>query len=90
MKCLCLISYEEQMLDTLSRREVDALMAEAFTYDEVLRKSGHYLVSEALQTVRMATTVRVRNGQVSLTAGPLQTPAVRPTEAGTPGRRHAT
>jgi hypothetical protein len=70
MKCLRLISYEEQTLAALSMRKMDAFIAEAFAYDEVLRKSGHYLVSEALQPVRTATTVRVRNGQVSVTAGP--------------------
>jgi hypothetical protein len=70
MKCLCLISYEEQTLDALFKREVDALMTEAFVYAEVLCKSGHYLVSEVLQPVRTATTVRVWNSQVSGTTGP--------------------
>ncbi len=70
MKYLCLISYEEQTLDALSTRELDALIDEAFAYDEVLRKSGHDLVSDALQPVRTATTVRIRNGKVSVTDGP--------------------
>jgi hypothetical protein len=51
MKYLCLIYYEEQKLDALSTRELDALMDLALAYDEVLRKSGHYLVSGALQPV---------------------------------------
>ncbi len=59
MKYLCLISYEEQKLDALSTRKLDALIDEAFAWG--LRKSGHYLVSDALQPVRMATTVRVRH-----------------------------
>jgi hypothetical protein len=70
MKFLCLIYYEEQTLDALSTRELDALIDEALAYDEVLRQSGHYLVSEALQPVRTATTVRIRNGKVSVTDGP--------------------
>jgi hypothetical protein len=40
------------------------------TYDEALRKSGHYVVSGALQRVRTATTVRTRNGKPFLTDGP--------------------
>ncbi len=70
MKYLCLIYYEEQKLNALSTRELDALIDEALAYDEVLRKSGHYLVSDALQSVQTATTLRVRNGKVSLTDGP--------------------
>ena len=70
MKYLCLIYIEEKKLDALSKRELDALIDEALAYDEVLRKSGHYLVSDALQSVQTATTVRVRNGKVSVTDGP--------------------
>jgi hypothetical protein len=39
-------------------------------YDERIRSSGHCLASEALQPVATATTVRVRNGKVSVTDGP--------------------
>jgi hypothetical protein len=39
-------------------------------YGESLRKSGRYLAAEALQRVDTATTVRVRDGRVSLTDGP--------------------
>jgi hypothetical protein len=70
MKYLCLIYFEEQKLNALSTHELDALIDEAFASDEVLRKSGHYLVSDALQPGQTATTVRVRNGKVSATDGP--------------------
>jgi hypothetical protein len=70
MKYLCLIYFEEQKLNALSKSELDALIDEAFAYDEVLRKSGHYLVSDALQPVQTARTVRIRNGKVSITDGP--------------------
>jgi hypothetical protein len=70
MKYLCLIYFEEKKLDALSKTELDALIDEALAYDEVLRKSGHYLVSDALQSVQTATTVRVQNGKVSITDGP--------------------
>jgi len=54
----------------MSKSELDALIGESLAYDEVLRKSGHYLVSEALQPVETATTVRIRNGKASITDGP--------------------
>jgi len=70
MKYLCLVYLEEKKLDAMSKSELDALIGESLAYDEVLRKSGHYLVSEALQPVETATTVRIRNGKASITDGP--------------------
>ncbi len=70
MKYLCLVYYDEKKLDALSQSEFDTLVGEALSYDEGLRKSGHYIVSDALQSVQTATTVRIRNGKVSTTDGP--------------------
>ena len=70
MKYLCLVYYDEKKLDALSENEEDALMDEVVAYREVLRKSGHYIASDALQPVRTAMTVRVRNGQISTSDGP--------------------
>jgi len=39
-------------------------------YDTAVRKSGHCIASEALESVQTATTVRVRNGKLSVTDGP--------------------
>lgn len=39
-------------------------------FDADIRASGHCIASEALQPVATATTVRVRNGKVSVTDGP--------------------
>jgi hypothetical protein len=36
----------------------------------VLRTSGHFIVAHALQSVRTATTARVRSGQVLVTDSP--------------------
>lgn len=41
-----------------------------FAYGEELRNSGHYIAGQALQSTDTATTLRVRNGQLSLTDGP--------------------
>ena len=47
-----------------------ALGAEALDYDDALRRSAHYIVSNALQPVRTATTVRVVHDKVLVTDGP--------------------
>ncbi len=70
MKYLCLVYVEEKKLDALSKSEFDALVAEALACDDVLRKSGHYIAAESLQSVQAATTVRTRNGKLSMTDGP--------------------
>lgn len=63
MKYLCLVYGEEQALQ-------DMPDSDCLAYDEALRASGHCIASEALQPVATATTVRVRNGKVSVTDGP--------------------
>jgi hypothetical protein len=63
MKYLCLVYSEERELEAVADGECVA-------YDAALRESGHCLASEALQPVQTATTVRVRNGRVSVTDGP--------------------
>jgi hypothetical protein len=63
MKYLCLVYSEERHLEAVPD-------VECVAYDARLRASGHCVASEALQPVATATTVRVRNGQVSITDGP--------------------
>src|SRR5262245_41256754 len=70
MKYLCMIYYEEEALDALTGSEYDALTAEALAYDEELRRGGHFIAAQALQPVRTATTVRIRNGKTTTTDGP--------------------
>ena len=70
MKYLCLIYEDERDLDALSENEWKDVVGECLAAEEELRRSGHVLASEALQSVRAATTVRVRNGRVAATDGP--------------------
>jgi hypothetical protein len=70
MKYLCLVYLEEKKLYALSKSESEALIKESLAYDDELRRSGHYIVSNALQPVRFATTVRAQRGNVSVTDGP--------------------
>jgi hypothetical protein len=70
MRFLCMVCYEQKVLDSLSRPEFDALVAEALAYDDELRNGGHYLYSGALQSVQTATTIRTQSGNVKITDGP--------------------
>src|SRR6516164_8675291 len=70
MKYLCMVIVYEKKLEALSSSELQTLDDESLAYDETLRKSGHFLAAQALQSVNTATTVRLRNGKLSLTDGP--------------------
>ncbi len=70
MKYLCLAYEEEDRLNALSREEWDTLRRETLDYVGYIRGRGYLISAEALQSVRTATTVRVRAGKVSLTDGP--------------------
>ena len=70
MKYLCLVYLDEKTWNALSRSEYDALVGEILDFREELRKNGRLIVADALQHVQPATTLRVRNGTVSVTDGP--------------------
>ncbi len=70
MKYLCLAYEEEGKLNALTQSEWHALREETLAYVAELRTRGHLIVTEALQSVHTATTVRVRNGKLSATDGP--------------------
>ena len=70
MKYLCLVYHDEKEIAALSERELDQRCDESLAVDEELKRSGNSLGCDALQPVATATTVRVRNGKVSLTDGP--------------------
>jgi hypothetical protein len=70
LKYLCLVYVDEKQLDALSHSEWTALTGECLAYGEGVRRSGHLIAAEALQSIRTATTLRVRNGKVSTTDGP--------------------
>lgn len=70
MKFLCLAYEEEATLNALTRPEWDALRRETLAYVEILQKSGHLILTNALQSARMASTVRVRDGGLAVLDGP--------------------
>jgi hypothetical protein len=70
MKYLCLVYGEEQKLDALSMAEADRLTDDSLGYDDVLEKRGHLVLAQALQSVRTATSIRVRDDEVDILDGP--------------------
>jgi hypothetical protein len=67
MKYLCLIYCDENKLHSLPDSPVDE---ECMAYGYSLEARGCRVASEALESVQTATTVRLRNGTVSITDGP--------------------
>ena len=63
MKYLCLVYGAESAIRTMDDHE-------CLAFDQGLRESGHCIASEALQPVETATTVRMRNGKMSVSDGP--------------------
>ena len=70
MKYICLGYMDPKKWETMSESEQNAMMDECFAYDDVLRKKGHFVGGEALQSARNATTLRWKNGMMSITDGP--------------------
>jgi hypothetical protein len=70
MRYLCLIHYDEKKLDTMAEADRSRLYAEAYAYYDELVRSGYGIAGEPLESVQSATTVRVRDGKVSVTDGP--------------------
>jgi hypothetical protein len=63
MKYLCLVYAEEQALDGIED-------AECMACGLAMDAGGYRVAAEALQPVHTATTIRVREGRVSITDGP--------------------
>lgn len=70
MKYICLGYIEPNKFENMSETERNTMVDECFTYDDELRKNGHFAGGEALQGPQTATTLRWKNGKVSITDGP--------------------
>jgi hypothetical protein len=70
MKYVCLGYIEDGKWESMSESQRSAMMEECFAYDDVLRKNGHFIGGEALQSARSAVTLRWQNGKVAVTDGP--------------------
>jgi hypothetical protein len=70
VKFLCLAYEAEQRLNDLTEVEWHALRQETLDYVEALQNDGQLLLAHPLQSARTASTLRIRNGDLSVTDGP--------------------
>lgn len=54
----------------MSEKEQSQVMGEYYSYTEELRQSGAYVAGDALQPTQTARSVRVRDGERTVTDGP--------------------
>lgn len=70
MKFVCLGYAEDGKWEAMSEAEREAMMEECFAYDDELRRNGHFVGGEALQSARTAVTLRWQDRKVVATDGP--------------------
>jgi hypothetical protein len=70
MKYLCTVFLDEKNLEALTKEELQTLDNESVAYDETLRRNGQLVAAQALQRVRTAATVQLKNGKPFITDGP--------------------
>jgi hypothetical protein len=70
MKYVCLGFADEAKFAAMPPEEAKKMMEECFAYDDELRRGGHFIGGEALDSIRNAVTLRMKNGQVEVTDGP--------------------
>ena len=64
------LGYMPEKFENMSDSERNTMFDECFTYDDELRKNGHFAAGEALQPANTAMTVYWKNGKVAVTDGP--------------------
>ena len=70
MKYICLGYTDEKWWDEHSEDERNDFIDKCFTYDDTLRRDGHFAGGEALQSSKNAITLGWRDGSVITTDGP--------------------
>jgi hypothetical protein len=70
MKFVCLGFIDESKFALIPQKDVQMMMEECFSYDDELRRGGHFVGGEALDSARNAVTLRTKNGELEVTDGP--------------------
>lgn len=70
MKYLCLVYYDENVINAMSANEWKALNRECDACGQHLRTTGKMLGGNALHPTSTATSLRVRDGKTLITDGP--------------------
>ncbi|MGD9721220.1 MAG: YciI family protein [Pirellulales bacterium] len=70
MKFICLGFFDETKFAEIPQEVAQRMMEECIAYDDELRRGGHFLGGEALDSARNAVTLRMKDGEVEATDGP--------------------
>jgi hypothetical protein len=70
MKFVCLGFIDETKFAEMPREDQQRMMGDCFAYDDELRRGGHFLGGEALDSAGKAVTLRTKEGHVAVTDGP--------------------
>lgn len=70
MKFVCMGYYDEQQWNRIPEDEQNRFMDNCLEYDAELKRTGHMVGGEALDTFDKTRTVAIRDGKISATDGP--------------------
>ncbi len=70
MRYLCLFYIDQSLADAASKEEWAEIDRESLASNEELKRSGHYLASNAFADPKTAKTLRIRAGKASWSDGP--------------------
>src|SRR5262245_28646626 len=70
MKFVCLGFIDEKKFAQIPQAEALRMMDECFAYDDELRRGGHFVGGEALDSAQNAVTLRTKDGELEITDGP--------------------
>jgi hypothetical protein len=70
MRYVCLGFIDEARFAELPQEDARRMMEECLAYDDELRRGGHFVGGEALDSARNAVTLRTKDGKVEVTDGP--------------------
>jgi hypothetical protein len=70
MKFICMGYADEAKFDAMPPEQLERMMNECFDYDDELRRGGHFLGGEALQSIKNSIALEWRDGKVAVTDGP--------------------
>jgi hypothetical protein len=70
MKYICLGYMNDEVWAKMSESEQRNFIDGCFSYDEELKRNGHYAGGEALQGSKSTAMLRIKNGRITVTDGP--------------------
>lgn len=70
MKFVCLGYIDQEKFAKVPPEEAQRMMEACFAYDDELRRGGHFLGGEALDSASLAITLHARDGEIEPMQGP--------------------